>query len=149
MSVSYKIHCFSVQCPDIGDRMPRPTVPAAPSTLIPVEPAPMRLLLTPSGYRVACYAVPLDQFPVDFFADPDGRWTYEGLAEAAGFAIEEGVAIGVLARDCFGHPEGSAVVTLNAEARPYVAIIECPIAYACADENARTELATVLDRDVG
>jgi hypothetical protein len=117
------------------------------SALIPLEPAPMKLLLTPSGYRVACYAVPLDQFPVDFFADPDGRWTYEGLAEAAGFALESGVAIGVLSRDHFGHPEGSAVVTLNAEQRPYVAIVECPIAYACADAS---ELALdTLGRDCG
>jgi hypothetical protein len=117
-----------------------------PSTaLIPLDPAPMKLLVTPSGYRVACYAVALDQFPVDFFADPDGRWTYEGLAEAAGFALEDGVAIGVLSRDHFGHPEGSAVVTLNAESRPYVALVECPIAYSCAAEGA----LAVLERDAG
>lgn len=124
--------------------MPRPNLPPA---IIPVEPAPMKLVLTPSGYRVACYAVPLDQFPVDFFADPDGRWTYEGLAEAAGFALESGVAIGVLSRDHFGHPEGSAVVTLNAETRPYVAIVECPIAYAPAEAGA--ELLPALERDCG
>ena len=122
--------------------MPRPT---APQDLIPEGPAPMRLLLTPAGYRVACYAVPLDQFPVDFFADPDGRWTYEGLAEAAGFAMEDGVAIGVLSRDHFGHPEGSAVVTLNVATRPYVAIIECPIAYVNADEQQRR----ARERDCG
>jgi len=107
----------------------------------------MKLVLTPSGYRVACYAVALDQFPVDFFADPDGSWTYEGLAEAAGFGLESGVAIGVLAQDHFGHPEGSAVVTVNAEARPYVAIVECPIAYACAEAGARS--LDALDRDCG
>lgn len=123
--------------------------PTPPQNLIPDGPAPMRLLLTPSGYRVACYAVALDQFPVDFFADPDGRWTYEGLAEAAGFAMDDGVAIGVLSRDHFGHPEGSAVVTLNAEARPYVAIIECPIAYACAEEHERTLPLTAIDRICG
>jgi hypothetical protein len=104
--------------------------------LIPLDPAPMKLLVTPSGYRVACYAVALEMFPVDFFADPDGRWTYEGLAEAAGFALDAGVAIGVLSRDHFGHPEGSAVVTVNAEARPYVAIVECPIAYSVAEAGA-------------
>jgi hypothetical protein len=101
--------------------------------LIPLDPAPMKLLVTPSGYRVACYAVALEYFPVDFFADPDGRWTYEGLAEAAGFSLDQGVAIGVLSTDHFGHPEGSAVVTINAEARPYVAIIECPVAYTFAE----------------
>ncbi|HKY34570.1 MAG TPA: hypothetical protein VJN18_01415 [Polyangiaceae bacterium] len=115
--------------------------------LIPLDPAPMKLLVTPSGYRVACYAVPLEQFPVDFFADPDGRWTYEGLAEAAGFALDAGVAIGVLSRDHFGHPEGSAIVTLNAEARPYVAVVECPIAYSCAEASA--SLLSEPERDCG
>lgn len=123
--------------------------PSTSTAIVPFDPAPMRLVLTPSGYRVACYAVPLEQFPVDFFADPDGRWTYEGLAEAAGFAMDQGVAIGVLARDHFGHPEGSAVVTLNAESRPYVAIVECPIAYTFADPSERTLPATALDRDCG
>ena len=148
MSGLYKIYCFSVQCPDIGDHMARPTtsVPSR-SALIPLDPAPMKLLVTPSGYRVACYAVALDQFPVDFFADPDGGWTYEGLAEAAGFALESGVAIGVLSRDHFGHPEGSAIVTLNAESRPYVAVVECPIAYACADAGSLSLSAD--ERDCG
>lgn len=107
----------------------------------------MKLLITPSGYRVACYAVALEQFPVDFFADPDGGWTYEGLAEAAGFSLESGVAVGVLSKEHFGHPEGSAVVTLNAESRPYVAIVECPIAYSCADVSARD--VDVAERDCG
>lgn len=115
--------------------------------LIPLDPAPMKLVLTPSGYRVACYAVALDQFPVDFFADPDGQWTYEGLAEAAGFGTDAGVAIGVLSQDHFGHPEGSAVVTVNAESRPYVAIVECPIAYTCAEAGARH--VDALDLDCG
>jgi hypothetical protein len=130
MSEAYNKHCFSVQCPDIGDRMARENPHPG---LIPLDPAPMKLLVTPSGYRVACYAVALEYFPVDFFADPDGRWTYEGLAEAAGFTLDQGVAIGVLSTDHFGHPEGSAVVTINAEARPYVAIVECPVAYTFAE----------------
>ena len=139
MSYRYKINCFSVQCPDIRDHMARPNTRPDTESLIPHDPAPMRLLSTPSGFRVACYAVALDQFPVDFFADPDGQWTYEGLAEAAGFALESGVAIGVLSRDHFGHPEGSAIVTLNAESRPYVAVVECPIAYACADASSLSQ----------
>jgi hypothetical protein len=80
--------------------------------------------------------MPLERVPADFFADPDGSWTYEGLARAAGFGTS-GVAIGALRCDFNGHPEGAAVVTLNAEARPYIAVIECPIAYSCVSEGAR------------
>jgi hypothetical protein len=88
----------------------------------------------PNGMRVAYYAMPLARIPCDFFADPDGRWTHDSLREAARFT-EEGVAIGTLKQDFNGHPEGSAVVTLNSEARPYVAIVECPIAYECVDPS--------------
>jgi hypothetical protein len=86
-----------------------------------------------AGYRAARYAVPLDQVPVDFFADPDGAWTWGELAEAAGFAPEAGIAIGALRRSFNGHPPGSAVVTLNAALRPYVAVIECPVSFLCAE----------------
>ncbi len=123
--------------------------PSDTTAIVPFDPAPMRLRLTPSGYRVACYAVPLDQFAVAFFADPDGRWTYEGLAEAAGFAMDQGVAIGVLSRDHFGHPEGSAIVTLNAESRPYVAVVECPIAYTFAEPAEGALPTAAQDRDCG
>lgn len=90
---------------------------------------------TPRGLRVAYYTMPLDRIPCDFYADPDGRWTYDELVRAARFTGER-VAIGALADDFNGHPAGSAVVTLNAAHRPYVAIIECPIAYECVDEEA-------------
>lgn len=93
--------------------------------------------VTSAGMRVTYYALALDKVPVDFFADPDGTWTYDVLARAAGFASHSGVAIGALRGDFNGHPEGAAVVTLNALTRPYVAIIECPIAYECAlDESS-------------
>ena len=85
-----------------------------------------------AGYRAARYAVSLDQVPVDFFADPDGAWTWSELAEAAGFAPDAGIAIGALRRSFNGHPAGSAVVTLNAAQRPYVAIIECPVSFLAA-----------------
>lgn len=84
-----------------------------------------------AGFRTARYAVSLDQIPADFFADPDGEWTFEGLAELAGFALDAGIAIGALRRSFNGHPAGSAIVTLNAATRPYVAVIECPVAYVC------------------
>jgi hypothetical protein len=85
--------------------------------------------VTATGMRVTYYALSLEKVPADFFADPDGAWTYELLARAAGFASHSGVAIGALKAEFNGHPEGAAVVTLNALTRPYVAIVECPIAY--------------------
>ena len=84
---------------------------------------------TECGMRVSCYALPLEALPVDFFADPDGSWTYESLAEAAGFTLGEGVAFGALRQPFGEHPDGAAVVTLNAATRPYIAVVECPIAY--------------------
>ena len=92
--------------------------------------------VTAGGMRVTYYALALDQVPVDFFADPDGTWSYELLARAAGFASHSGVAIGALRQDFNGHPEGAAVVTLNALTRPYVAIVECPIAYDYVQDAA-------------
>ena len=85
--------------------------------------------VTATGMRVTYYALALEKVPADFFADPDGTWTYDLLARAAGVASPSGVAIGALKADFNGHPEGAAVVTLNALTRPYVAIVECPIAY--------------------
>jgi hypothetical protein len=87
--------------------------------------------VTDGGMHVTCYDVPLADVPADFFADPDGAWTYDALVQAAGFAAYRGVAIGALKDVYESHPEGAAVVTLNAESRPYVAIVECPIAYQC------------------
>jgi hypothetical protein len=95
--------------------------------------APFACAITAEGLRVACYRVPLDALPVDFFADPDGSWSYESLANAAGFRSDEGVAIGALRQPFGRHPDGAAVVTLNSEQRPYVAIIECPIAFSCVE----------------
>ena len=95
--------------------------------------------VTSTGMKVSYYALSLEQVPADFFADPDGAWSYELLARAAGFASHSGVAIGALKCAFNGHPDGAAVVTLNALTRPYVAIIECPIAYAyleLVDESA-------------
>ena len=90
--------------------------------------------VTAGGMRVTYYALSLDKVPADFFADPDGTWSYDLLARAAGFASHSGVAIGALRASFNGHPEGAAVVTLNALTRPYVAIVECPISYECTPE---------------
>jgi hypothetical protein len=94
---------------------------------------PFACAVTPEGLRVACYRVALDAVPADFFADPDGQWTFEALARAAGFRTDEGVAIGAIRQPFGRHPDGAAVVTLNCEQRPYVAIIECPIAFSCVE----------------
>src|SRR3954470_23408771 len=90
--------------------------------------------VTSTGMKVSYYALSLEQVPADFFADPDGAWSYELLSRAAGFASHSGVAIGALMAEFNGHPEGAAVVTLNALTRPYVAIVECPIAYGYVEQ---------------
>ncbi len=72
------------------------------------------------------YRTKLDEVPVDFFADPDGEWTYEELAEISGWKVADGVAVGALTAPYRGHPEGSAVVTLNSKDRPYIVVVECP-----------------------
>ena len=114
----------------------------SPNILKSVEPAPLRPcqaldhFVTAGGMRVTYYALSLDKVPVDFFADPDGTWSYDLLARAAGFASHGGVAVGALTADFNGHPEGAAVITLNALTRPYVAIVECPIAYSSPVSDA-------------
>ncbi len=99
--------------------------------------SPFYASVAADGARITRYALALDQIPADFFADPDGAWTFEGLAEAAGFALDAGIAIGALRRSFNGHPAGSAVVTLNAASRPYVAVVECPVAFSCTGEESR------------
>lgn len=101
------------------------------------DPTRVETCITASGYRVTRYHLPLESIPADFFADPDGSWTHAELARAAGFENHEGVAIGALRTSFRDHPDGAAVVTLNAGARPYVAIVECPIAYALVSDQER------------
>lgn len=103
--------------------------------------APFSRRITESGQQVCCYTLALEDIPVDFFADPDGAWTFEALARASGFEVNEGVALGALKAPFNGHPDGAAVVTLNCESRPYVAIIECPIAYECVEAYELTEVS--------
>jgi hypothetical protein len=107
----------------------------------PPIPAPLAMYRTAEGMHVSRYSLALESIPADFYADPDGSWSYEALLAAAGFSVEQGVAIGALRAPFNGHPDGSAVVTLNAESRPYVAIIECPVAYQCVEEAERSEVS--------
>ncbi len=115
----------------------RPSSTAEASALRPFQ--ALDYFVTATGMRVTYYALSLDKVPADFFADPDGAWSYELLARAAGFATHSGVAIGALRADFNGHPEGAAVVTLNTLPRPYVAIVECPIGYACVAQPVGSE----------
>jgi hypothetical protein len=105
---------------------------------LPAFIAPAITRTTREGLRVTRYSLSLEEIPADFFADPDGQWTFEGLAKAAGFSPGQGVAVGALREPFNGHPDGAAVVTLNSDTRPYVAIIECPIAF---DVVAETQLS--------
>jgi hypothetical protein len=112
---------------------PEPAIASLP------EVTPLEIRLTREGLRAFHYAIPLERVPADFFADPDGVWTYAHLLEAAGFKDATGVAVGALKKPWNGHLDGAAVVTLNAESRPYVAIVECPIAYHYVDAGSQSE----------
>ncbi|HTM46203.1 MAG TPA: hypothetical protein VL137_14685 [Polyangiaceae bacterium] len=76
--------------------------------------------------KTARYRMKLSEIPVDFFADPDGEWTYEALVEASGFDGEtQTVCIGALTAPFEGHPEGSAVITITQRRGRSVVIVEC------------------------
>lgn len=61
--------------------------------------------------KITRYAIGPSQVPVDFLADPDGVWEFDGLVEAAGFDPDQrGIAVGALIKAFRGHPPGSAVV---------------------------------------
>ncbi|MEZ4369241.1 MAG: hypothetical protein AB7K71_28020 [Polyangiaceae bacterium] len=79
--------------------------------------------------RVRHYGLSAEAAPIDFFADPDGDWSYEALLEAAGIHPESaptGVMIGALGEPWRGHPEGAAVVSFAREGGPRLCIVECP-----------------------
>jgi hypothetical protein len=110
----------------------------APSNSLSGSCAPFVTYVTDRGYRVALYRLPLASVPADFFADPDGAWSFDALVAAAGFGATQGAAVGALKQPFNGHPDGAAVVTINAETRPHVAIIECPIAYGMVADASLT-----------
>ena len=76
--------------------------------------------------RAASISAQLEEIPVDFFGDPDGRWEYEELAIAAGFDEAWGqLSIGALTEAFFGFPEGAAVVMLTTADHCAVALVDC------------------------
>src|SRR5688572_14041550 len=85
----------------------------------------------PVSGSVLHLTVPLSRVPVDFFADPDGSWDFEGLVSRAGFQQEVGeVAIGALIESFAGFPPGAAVVCVSAGQRISVALVDCTRARA-------------------
>jgi hypothetical protein len=76
--------------------------------------------------RVVRSTASVDAIPVDFFADPDGKWEYELLAKQAGFDENWGqLAVGALTEPYAGFPEGAAVVTLKTGSHCSVALVDC------------------------
>ena len=76
--------------------------------------------------RAAPVTSPLEDIPVDFFADPDGRWEFEELALAAGFDEAWGqLSIGALTDPYSGFPEGAAVVMLTTADHCAIALVDC------------------------
>jgi hypothetical protein len=76
--------------------------------------------------RVTRTAPTVKDIPVDFFADPDGSWEFEGLARRAGFDERWGdVLVGALTKTYEGFPEGAAVVTLTTGSHCSVALVDC------------------------
>lgn len=68
----------------------------------------------------------VESIPVDFRADPDGYWEFDGLTRRVGFDEHGGrVAVGALTRPFAGFPEGAAVVTLTTGSQCAVALVDC------------------------
>jgi hypothetical protein len=87
-------------------------------------------------------SLPLSRVPVDFFADPDGSWDFEGLVASAGFQHELGeVAIGALSEAFAGFPAGAAVVAVSAGQHISVALVDCTRSRAA--ERARVAASPV------
>jgi hypothetical protein len=79
--------------------------------------------------RVLRAAANVEAIPVDFFADPDGVWEYDVLAERAGFDQQWGqLSVGALTEPYAGFPEGAAVVTLTTGQHCSVALVDCTAA---------------------
>jgi len=103
--------------------------------------------------RIHKYLLPLEEIPVDLFADPDGNWTYESLVTAAGFDPDATPPplVGALAEPWAGHPDGTAVVAAAQEGGAYVAIVACDVPGEATvhrvHETALREPASVYEPD--
>lgn len=76
--------------------------------------------------RVTAISTSIEDIPVDFFADPDGLWEYDELAQLAGFDQGWGqLSVGALTEPCSGFPEGAAVVMFVTAEQCFVTLIDC------------------------
>jgi hypothetical protein len=87
-----------------------------------------RSSLLPGGFimRAAYVSSALEDIPVDFFADPDGCWEYDQLAQVAGFDQAWGqLSIGALTAPYSGFPDGAAVVMFTSAELCTIALVDC------------------------
>jgi hypothetical protein len=76
--------------------------------------------------RVTAISTSIEDLPVDFFADPDGLWEYDELAQLAGFDQGWGqLSVGALTEPFAGFPEGAAVVMFVTAEQCFVTLIDC------------------------
>jgi len=76
--------------------------------------------------RAAYVSSALEDIPVDFFADPDGCWEYDQLAQVAGFDQAWGqLSIGALTEPYSGFPDGAAVVMFTSAELCTIALVDC------------------------
>jgi len=76
--------------------------------------------------RAAYVSSALEDIPVDFFADPDGCWEYDQLAQIAGFDQAWGqLSIGALTQPYSGFPDGAAVVMFTSAELCTIALVDC------------------------
>jgi hypothetical protein len=76
--------------------------------------------------RSIAISAPLENIPVDFFADPDGCWEFDQLGRVAGFDQAWGqLSIGALSEPYAGFPEGAAVVMLSTAQLCSVVLVDC------------------------
>jgi hypothetical protein len=100
--------------------------------------------------RAAPVTSPLEDIPVDFLADPDGRWEYEELALAAGFDEAWGrLSIGALTDPYSGFPEGAAVVMLTTADHCEIALVDCLAGgqAATSEQQGRCQLVDDVHRE--
>ena len=88
--------------------------------------------------RSIAISAPLENIPVDFFADPDGCWEFDQLGRVAGFDQAWGqLSIGALSQPYAGFPEGAAVVMLSTAQLCSVVLVDCTASQGLENQSER------------